>query len=205
MSDWAGSEEIISVALDLFPSGAGERSAVDMSVSGTTITVQLSGGMGRRTYQNRFTATGVTGRVWQWVVLQHVLDPAFSPYAPPPSETFGTPLTWSSGVSMFGTGIVSVATGLVAAGTTQATALPMAAATNIFASAPEGTGAILPDTVTSGTIIVQNNDATNALQIYPPSGASINALTSNAPFVIAANGGRISFSTSAPASQWYAG
>ena len=126
-------------------------------------------------------------------------------------ENVGT-LDFTSGAVVTGgaTGVAdiainsTVAVGLVGAGTNQATALALAALVNVVASAPAGTGFILPTLLSAGTVVVQDVDSNNAT-VYPPVGAQINALGTNFPFVVGANGGRISFSTASPSTQWYAG
>lgn len=96
-----------------------------------------------------------------------------------------------------------VAAGLIGTGTGQTTALPISALVNILASCPSPTGFILAAGV--GTIAAQNQDAFNPGIIYPPVGAIINALAINQAYSIAVGAPRVSFSTDAPASQWWAG
>ena len=85
-----------------------------------------------------------------------------------------------------------VATGLTAAGSTQATALPIIASANIFGTVASGTGAILAQT--DGARIVVRNGGANALLVYAPVGGYMNgtqngslsiATTKNALFVSA--------------------
>ena len=109
----------------------------------------------------------------------------------------------------------TVASGLVGTGSGWVTALLLPAQTNITASVPSGTGfrlpAVLPGNVTQGTVTLQNNDPANAAPVYPPVGTSGRigfggtTLASGTPFLVGANGGRISFSTNAPAQYWAAG
>lgn len=101
--------------------------------------------------------------------------------------------------------LMSVATNLVGTGTNQATALPLPAFTNIIASVPAGTGFILNGNIGEGDVAVQNRDPSNNAPIYPPFGAQIEALGTNIPFNVGARGQRITFSTNAAATQWYAG
>ena len=95
----------------------------------------------------------------------------------------------------------SIATGIVGG----ATPTPLTANTNIISSAPPGTGFILSGTTATGNVIIQNDDATNNALIYPPAGAQINALGTNAPFSMGSLGSRITFSTNSPTTQWWAG
>lgn len=68
---------------------------------------------------------------------------------------------------------------LTALGSTQATAFPLVADSNIFSTVAASTGAILRPV--PGRQIVLNNGA-NALSVYPPVGGKINALATNAAF-----------------------
>lgn len=203
----AQGDTVATASLAIEPSGTGERTVIDLSVDGYTVTAQFTGGVPGRVYRNQITIAGVSGRVWQWVIQQMVSAAAALPpcYPLPPASTpgFGTPITWSSGATVFGPAIAAVATGIVLAGTNQATAFPLAAATNIIFSAPVGTAGILPGSIVSGTIVAQDDDAVNGATIYPPVGAQINALGVNAPFVVGP-GQRINFSTSSPSTQWWA-
>lgn len=83
-----------------------------------------------------------------------------------------------------------VDTGLTATGNSQATALPVNAPYNQFASVPAGTGARLSFTRSPGGISggisanvlieVVNDDPVNALLVYPPVGSAINGGAVNA-------------------------
>ena len=118
--------------------------------------------------------------------------------------TSGMKLTAGSpGVADLSAG--GVVDGLTGAGTNQATALQLDAWVNVIASAPANTGFVLQTDISAGTVVVQNMDAVNNATVYPPVGAQINGLGTNVPFVIGSNGARISFSTSSPSTQWYAG
>lgn len=92
--------------------------------------------------------------------------------------------------------------GLIGLGTTQATALPIHSPLNVFSSVPSGTGAVLPGALPSGMMqgdscLVVNNDSTNALLVYPPVGGTINQLSANAGFSVAANKTVIIYQTGA--------
>ena len=203
----AQGDAVATASMAIEPSGTGERQPIDLAINGYLLTAQFTGGVPGRVYRNQITITGISGRVWQWVISQMVSPaaalPPLYPLPPAPTPGFGTPITWSSGATVFGPAIAAVATGIVLTGTNQATAFPLAAATNIIASAPVGTAGILPGSIVSGTIVVQDDDAVNGAPIYPPVGAQINALGENVPFVVGP-GQRINFSTSSPSTQWWA-
>jgi hypothetical protein len=78
----------------------------------------------------------------------------------------------------------TVANGLTAAGSTQATALPLPADVNRFTTVAASTGAILPPSNPGDMIVVQNAGA-NALAVYPPVGAAINAVATNGAYSVA--------------------
>lgn len=87
----------------------------------------------------------------------------------------------TSGLSAVASAAINgdVATGLVATGATQATALPLPAANNFVATAAASTGVILPPSSGGDEVFVFNGGA-NALAVYPPVGASINGGATNA-------------------------
>jgi hypothetical protein len=76
-------------------------------------------------------------------------------------------------------------TSLTAAGTDQSTALQLNYAHSSVSTVAAGTGVILPTTRAGREMKVFNRGA-NALNVYPPVGSQINALATNAPFVLAA-------------------
>lgn len=208
----ASSDSVAVAQLEIAPSGSGELQAIDLGLIGEVIVAQLTGGVQGRTYTIEITVTGASGRVWASVVYLLVDASAAQPpppwWVPPPAPSpgFGTPITYTAGgVTVFGPALAAVATGLVGTGTNQATALLLTAQTNIIASAPVGTGFILPGTVASGTIVAQNQDGSHAATMYPPLGGQINALGVNAAYSIPAGGHRINFSTQSPGTQWFAG
>jgi hypothetical protein len=78
------------------PSGTGELVLVALSVTGSVLTLDLTGGQPTRTYTVLFTATLRDGETLQWLVRQNVnavlpTDAA----ADPPSWGFGSAVTWS--------------------------------------------------------------------------------------------------------------
>lgn len=78
----------------------------------------------------------------------------------------------------------TVANNLTAAGTTQATAVALAADQNRFTTVGASSGAILPAMNPGDEMSVINTGA-SALSLYPPVGAQINALGNNAAYSIA--------------------
>lgn len=94
-----------------------------------------------------------------------------------------------------------VADDLTATGSTQGTALPLPADINRVTTAAASTGVILPPLATGGTLgirpgdeIIVINSGANAVLVYPPVGGTVNALSANAGFSVAA-GGRAQFTT----------
>lgn len=196
-------DSIASVSLAVMPSGTGELQPIDLTVNGSVITAQLCGGVAGRDYIVQVKYIGMSGRKDGYLV-RLAIDPALASWPPTvaPSAGFGTPITWTSGVTVFGSSFVAVATGLVATGTTQATALPLPAQTNVFGTVAADTGAILPGGAVSGTFVVAN-DTTTDLFVYPPVGAQIGTLGVNVPAIVSA-GTRVNFSTNDASTQWYA-
>jgi hypothetical protein len=91
--------------------------------------------------------------------------------------------------------------GLSGAGTTQGTATVITKQTNEFTTVAASSGAILPGPEQGEFIFVANAGA-NALNVYPASGHSINALSANTAFSLAA--GKNAIFWAATASKWYA-
>jgi hypothetical protein len=91
--------------------------------------------------------------------------------------------------------------GLSAVGTTQGTATAITKQTNQFTTVAASSGAILPSPEQGEFIFVANAGA-NAMNVYPASGHSINALANNAAFSLAA--GKNAVFWAATASKWYA-
>ena len=69
-----------------------------------------------------------------------------------------------------------VVTGILAAGTTNANATALSASINIVSSASASTGVKLPH-VERGALIEVYNQGLNAILVYPPASAKIDALT----------------------------
>jgi hypothetical protein len=91
--------------------------------------------------------------------------------------------------------------GLTAAGTTQGTALAITNQTNEFTTVAAGSGGILPSPEQGEFIFVANAGA-NALNVYPATGHTINALAANTAFSLAA--GKNCIFWAATSSKWYA-
>lgn len=83
----------------------------------------------------------------------------------------------------------SISTGLTAAGTTQATALPLTSAHNIVGTTAVGTGVILASNLGITDKVYVKNEGANALLVYPPSGGTINGGSANAAVSVAAAAG----------------
>jgi hypothetical protein len=85
-----------------------------------------------------------------------------------------------------GNGIIPQVSGLLTAtGTNQGSAYAVTDDWNWFGSVPSGSGAIILPLKPGNTIQFYNGDPANALLIYPPSGAQINALGVNQPYSLA--------------------
>jgi hypothetical protein len=85
----------------------------------------------------------------------------------------------------------AVATGLVAQGTNQATALQLTSDWNVVQTVPSGTGVVLAALQAGQTQVVFNQGA-NPMLVYPSPGSQINSLGTNLPFTLAA-GSRATF------------
>lgn len=79
--------------------------------------------------------------------------------------------------------IESMVQGLVAAGTTQGTALQLVAVNNIIATAAASSGVVLPVIVGQELLVI--NRGANTLNVYPPVGAQIDALAVNTATTVA--------------------
>jgi hypothetical protein len=108
---------------------------------------------------------------------------AASTYAPIASPTFTGNVKYST------------ATNLTAAGTTQATALALTSDYNHIGTAAASSGVRLPTAVAGMEVLVFNKGA-NAVNVYPATGAAINALAANAALAVAAAGVTIFYAIS---------
>ena len=77
--------------------------------------------------------------------------------------------------------------GLTATGSTQSDALLLAKDVNEFTTVASGTGCRFNSETEAGDSYIVYNGGANALSVYPPSGGSINALSADAAFSLAAN------------------
>ncbi len=107
-----------------------------------------------------------------WQVLAPVTDGFLQ------SQGAGADPLYATGVAF----VPSVATGLIATGTVQADALALVDGWNEIATVAAGTGVVIPDLGTGIASQVWNNDAADALLIYPPVGGQIDALGVNNPY-----------------------
>lgn len=79
----------------------------------------------------------------------------------------------------------TVAAGLTATGSSQATALPIGADNNQFTTVSASTGCILPPMNPGDDITIYNGGA-QTLSVYPPVGGQIKGLGTNAAYSLAA-------------------
>ena len=106
-----------------------------------------------------------------------------------------------SNLSVSGLVKLSVATGLTATGTTQATALELTSQINTVTTIATNTGVRLPNTAPVGyRIIVRNAVDGTTLRVYPPPGAQINTLGNNTVFPL--TDGALEFVCES-ATQWF--
>lgn len=94
----------------------------------------------------------------------------------------------------------SIATGISAAGTNQATATALTKEINVVTTVSSGQGVVLP-TATAGMMLIINNRSATALNVYPASGGSINDLSTNIAYSHDAGASLQYYATSS--SQWY--
>ena len=82
-----------------------------------------------------------------------------------------------------------IATSVSAAGTTQGTATELTASDSEITTVAAGSGVILSSTLSAGDGQSVFNAGANAVKVYPPTGMQINALSTNAPMLLATNTG----------------
>lgn len=124
---------------------------------------------------------------------------ASSTYAPIASPTFTGTVTIPIGASITLPNFSTSAT-VSAAGTNQGTATALTSDVNIITTVGSGTGVILP-TAAAGKKVVIVNKGANTLNIFPASGAAIDALGANTAITLPVNG-VMDFSASST-TQWY--
>jgi|LakMenEpi03Aug12_release.lakeMendotaPanAssembly.Ray.scaffolds.fasta_scaffold20080_8 hypothetical protein len=83
--------------------------------------------------------------------------------------------------------VSGVTTGIVATGSTQADAANLLASINIVQTVTSGSGVKLPAAQAGLRIIVRNINATNALKVYPNTGARIDLLAVNTAYSLPIN------------------
>lgn len=81
------------------------------------------------------------------------------------------------------------ATSISAAGTTQGTATELTAADNDVTTVAANSGVVLSSKGAPGDTQTVFNAGANPLNVYPPSGMKINALSANTPMVLYTNTG----------------
>lgn len=87
--------QITALTAQIAPSGAGELSGASLSLTGTTISLTESSGVGGRVYSILFTATLTDDEVVQWIIQQGVgLIPPPNIIPPPPDPGFGAEIVW---------------------------------------------------------------------------------------------------------------
>jgi hypothetical protein len=93
-----GTDPIVSAELAVKPSGSGEMTPSDLTVSGTTVTVWMAGGVAGRRYVVRLTLVTASGRIFD-VPIGMLVDPTLAvlPLPTAPSNDFGTVITWPGG------------------------------------------------------------------------------------------------------------
>ncbi len=126
-------------------------------------------------------------------------DDNFTLKVSPDGSTFYDALKLMAGSGRMA--VKSNGSGLSGAGTTQGTATPITKQTNQFTTVAASSGAVLPSPEPGEFIFVANSGA-NALNVYPASGHSINALAANAAFSLAV--GKNVIFWAATATRWYA-
>jgi hypothetical protein len=95
---------------------------------------------------------------------------------------------FGSGLNTLSVGAIvqDVGTGISAAGTTQGTATELTNALNGISTVAASSGVRLYAGSTGDSQIVYNGGA-NPVRVYPPTGAKINGLATNAPHVLVTN------------------
>jgi len=108
----------------------------------------------------------------------------------------------TSTTTLNGLVIDSITAAVSAAGTTQGTATGLVSnINNVTVVATGATGVRLPTAVAGMRILVRNSDSADTLSIYPATGGTINALSANAAFTLAA-GSTIELMATTT-TQWY--
>jgi hypothetical protein len=92
---------------------------------------------------------------------------------------------FQAGIETLGVATIvqDVGTAISAAGTTQGTATTLTNTLNGISTVASGAGVVLW-TGTAGDCQIVYNGGANAVKVYPPSGAKINGLATNAPHTL---------------------
>jgi hypothetical protein len=108
----------------------------------------------------------------------------------------------TSTTTLNGLVIDSISAAVNAAGTTQATATALVSnINNVTVVTAAAAGVRLPTAVAGMRILIRNSDSADTLNIYPATGGTINALSANAAFTLAAGSTTELMATTA--TQWY--
>jgi hypothetical protein len=108
----------------------------------------------------------------------------------------------TSTTTLNGLVINSITAAVSAAGTTQGTATGLVSnINNVTVVTAAAAGVRLPTAVAGMRILVRNSDSADTLSIYPATGGTINALSANAAFTLAAGSTIELMATTA--TQWY--
>jgi hypothetical protein len=199
-------DTVATVQVSIAPSGSGELETVAISVAGSVTTFWMSEGVPGRVYIVYVKLGTMGGRtITQLVGLR--TDPRLAVWPPvaPENPDFGAVVSWSTGAVVFPPPDfieTMIATGLEAAGTDQASALPIPSQTSVFTSVPAGTGTRLEAVVGWGNYRIVNATE-NDLLVYPPGTSQIGSYGAGVPVMVAGNQ-TVDFATSAPATQWFA-
>ena len=97
--------------------------------------------------------------------------------------------------------IRSITTGITAAGTANTTATALTKEINIVSTVVTGANGVALPTAVAGMVLIINNTSANTLNVFPASGAKINALATDASFGHITLASLQYYATSA--TQWY--
>ena len=198
----------------------GNLNATGRIIGVDNIIVGSSGGEGGQLVMGYVGITGITGQAnstWNVDVDGSNNFRIFTQYA---NGTASTPATFysantntsfpnnvtASNVIATTNHIFSVATGISAAGATQATATAVSKDFNVVSTVTSGANGITLPTATAGMRITIVNTSANALNVYPLGNGIINTQSANAAYSQPA-GARLDFicttAATAPGGQWY--
>ncbi len=98
--------------------------------------------------------------------------------------------------------LYSTSAAVSAGGATQGTATALTKSYNVITTVGASQGVRLPTLASAGLICIVNNRGANALNVYPASGAQIDSLGTNNPYVLSPNGSQAQY-LAASTTQWY--